>query len=916
MAQSQPVNLRGARWGGGIFVASSSACRARATPWIRGRPLALRALPCALLAALGLGSLGAAELLVEPSALSLTGLDPEHGLLVSLVDDAGRHEDVTDRVALRSSAPTIVEAGPGPRVLARGEGRAEVRVEHAGFSAMIWVGVSRLEMRPPPSFREDVLPLLTRASCNSGACHGKLAGQNGFRLSLRGYAPERDHEWITTEYGGRRIELGAPSRSLLLMKAQGVVPHDGGTRLEANSRGAELLRRWIEARAPGPLKDDVEARPASLELLPSSRLARAGDTQRLLVRARYPDGRARDVTWLSLFYSNDSSVVEVSEAGLARALRPGETVLRAHFRGLVAVAHIAIPYEREVDPALFVERRGFIDEAVFSKLEALRIPPSGPCDDATFLRRVYLDAIGVLPEPEEAVAFMADASAGKRERLIDQVLERPEWAEYWALQLADLFQNRKERDHDVRGTKGVRAFHAWLLAQLSANRSWSDIATAVLTAKGSVREAPQVGYFITTLGERDQAADSELPDSAAQALLGTRIGCARCHNHPLERYTQDDFYRFAAFFGRTGLDRKAPADGDTELRVESREERDIRRDLERWRKELAGRREKAAASAGNGKEPDEGLSKAVEEGERRVTELESRIVEAARRRPRARQPRTGEEVEPRALDGSSLELEPAGDPREALARWMVDPRNEVFAGAMVNRIWRHLLGVGLVEPVDDLRASNPPTNQELWTGLCRHFVACNFDLKALLREVLRSRVYQLSSATLPENRADDRFFSHYQVKRLPAEVLMDAVSQVTGVPERFPGYPLGLRAVQVPDPGVGSYFLSLFGRSDRVTACACERKEDITLPQLLHLYTGEELLQKTQAPEGRLARLLESAGDGDWIGPVYLLALTRPPAADERAEISRLLEGAPDRKVAAADLLWALLNSKEFTFHH
>ena len=582
-----------------------------------------------------------------------------------------------------------------------------------------------------------------------------------------------------------------------------------------------------------------------------------------MVRALYSDGQWKDVTWLAQFDSNDASVATVNPAGLVHMARPGETAVRAAFQGQVAVVVMTAPYDQSVRAELLAGRNNFIDEPVFRKLAALRIEPSDLCGDETFLRRVFLDAIGALPTPEEVRTFLADNRSDKRARWIDQLLERPEFIDFWALELSDLFQNRKESDHDVRGPKGVRSFHEWLRHQVAINRPWDQLCRDVLTAKGKSTESPAVGYFIVTVGEQRHADQSTVPASVAQALLGTRIGCAQCHNHPLEKYTQDDYFHFAGFFSRIKLERKESRFGPTSLVV-------------------------SAPDANQNKNPV-GVN----------------------------QPRTGQFLKPRPLDRSSLDVKPGDDPRVALAAWMTDPKNEAFAGAMVNRLWAHFLGAGLVEPTDDLRASNPPTNPALWKALVSEFIAHKYDRKYMIRLILNSRTYQLSSATQPGNEKDTRCYSHYYARRLPAEVLLDAIASGTGVPDSFPGYPLGLRAVQVPDPALKSYFLSLFGRPERITACACERTGDVTMPQLLHLQNGEALIQKIASPQGRLAALLQAKKpDTAIIDEVFLATLCRLPTAAEWATIQRIFAEGDGREMVLRDVFWAVLNSKEFAFNH
>jgi len=814
----------------------------------------------ALVPALHAQPAGPVKLIAQPSSIELTGAQSRHRLLVTAVDGQGRVSDVTTVAQFISKQATIATVDASGECLAVSDGDAEIAVNYNGDTLVVPVKVRDAAKVQPPSFLNDVQPILTRAGCNQGACHGKGAGQNGFRLSLRGYAPEFDHPWITREFNGRRINPAAPEASLFLTKPLGIASHEGGKVLHEGSREHRVLLDWLRAGAPGPVKSDPTV--TRLEVLPGNRLLKVGQEQQFVVRAESSDGQWHDVTWLTKFESNDAGVVAIAPNGLAKVLRQGETAIRAMFQGQVAVVIVTAPYEQPVKPELLAKKNNFIDEHVFAKLGALGIEPSDLSGDEEFIRRVFLDTIGTLPTPAEVRAFLADQRADKRSQLIDGLLKRPEFVDYWALQLADLFQNRRERDHDVRGTKGVRSFHQWLRQQVAANRPWNELARDVLTVKGTTADNPAIGYYIVIVGEQREAEKSEVVASVAQAFLGTRIGCAQCHNHPLEKYTQDDYYHFAGFFSRVKLERKDPKLGPTALKVAARDPKQEKNPI--------------------------GVT----------------------------QPRTGQFLKPQPLDRSATPLEPGDDPREKLAVWMTDPKNEYFSGAMVNRVWRHYLGVGLVEPVDDLRASNPPTNPELWRALNQEFVGKNFDLQNLMRAILNSRTYQLTSATKPGNATDTRFYSHYNARRLPAEVFNDALSQSTETPEAYPGYPLGVRAIQLPDPGLRSYFLTMFGRSERVTACACERSGEVTMPQLLHLQNGQTVVQKIRAADGRLAKLLKSGlSDDKIIEELFLATLTRLPSPETLATIKKSL-AEDQREEVFRDLFWALVNSKEFAFNH
>jgi hypothetical protein len=764
----------------------------------------------------------------------------------------------------------------------------------------------------PPSYQQDVLPILTRFGCNQGACHGKLAGQNGFRLSLRGYAPDWDYDSITHEFFGRRIDRAAPANSLLVTKPAGMSPHGGGKLFEPNSPASKVLTDWIAAGTPGIIPDEPVVQ--SITVSPGTQTMHPGETLQLTATAEYSNGQVRDITWLSQFFSNDPSVLEVSSNGLLTCLRSGESVVRVHFQGQVAVTTITSPFQQSVDAQLFAERRSFIDEHVFNKLAALRIPPSPAADDAVFVRRVFLDTIGTLPTPSEVQTFLNDQNPGKRTALIDTLLKRPEFADYWTLILCDLLQNRKERDHDVRGSKGVRAMQAWVREQVETNRPWDEIARDVITASGDSVSQPQIGYYVVSIGEYRQVEDSEVVSSVAQSFLGTRIGCAKCHNHPLERYTQDDYYHFAAYFGRMNFQRQESHKGATALIVATEEEARVQKQIAENESRLKAMTEDQANKQGA---ELESLQKQIAEVNQQLENERRQFAELTTRIPRVRQPRTNQQLAAQPLDRSETNIAPGQDPRELLAQWMTDPGNENFSGSMVNRLWRHFFAVGLVEPVDDLRISNPPSNRELWTALNQEFVSHKYDLRHIMRLILNSRTYQLSSATLKGNAAERGFYSHYYVRRLPAEVFLDAISQSTLIPDSFPGYPVGMRAIQLPDSTVASPFLSMFGRSERVTACACERSGDVTLPQLLHLQCGDGLAQKFDDPVGRLKQIMNSfPDDKSAIEQIYLATLSRSPTTEEQASITAAFEGNEQREEAFRDLFWALLNTKEFAFNH
>jgi hypothetical protein len=750
-----------------------------------------------------------------------------------------------------------------------------------------------------PSFVNDVVPVLTRLGCSAGGCHGKIAGKGGFRLSLWGFAPEVDYETIARESFGRRINPTAPQSSLLILKGSGQMPHGGGRRMEIGSPAYRLLTDWIAAGAPGPHKE--EAHLQAIAVAPSHASLKLVDKAQLRVEATYSDGSKRDVTWMTRFESNDPGVASVTPDGLVVVQRHGESAVRATLAGQVEIALVTAPYEKPIPDAKFAGGNNYIDDHVMAKLREMRIEPAALCDDATFLRRVSLDLIGTLPDPAEVAAFVADTATDKRTRIVDALMQRPQFVDYWAIQFGDTLQNRKNRDHDSRGLKGVRQMHQWLRQQVATNRPWDQVAREVVTASGSAWQSPAAGWIIVAIDDA-RPEESDLTAAVAQTFLGTRITCARCHNHPLEKYTQDDFYHLTAFFSRIWLDRKNPDDGPTTILLSSEHGFNLARELRERQARLDAAREKNDA-------------KQVEELQKQIESTQKQIGEESRRPAVCNQPRTGQPLSPQPLDRSDLKIEPGSDPRVALADWMTGPGKNYFARNMVNRLWRHFMGVGLVEPADDIRPTNPPSNAPLFNAMADQFIASGYDTQKLMKQIVASRAYQLASKQADASVYDTRYYSYFHPRRLEAEQMIDGISRATGVPDSFPGYPVGISAIQLADPIVDSYFLRIFGRSERTTFCACERDSDVSLPQVLHLFNGDMVVAKIKSPEGRLAALLKNPDDAAVARELFLAAVGRPPTQHEIDEVARAIAGA-DRREAFEDLFWALLNSKEFAFNH
>jgi hypothetical protein len=710
-----------------------------------------------------------------------------------------------------------------------------------------------------PSFRNTIQPILTRYGCAMGACHGAAAGQGGFRLSLRGFDDEGDWLSITRSANGRRLTLEDPARSLFLLKAVKSVPHKGDKRFEVNSPEYKAIVDWIAAGAPGPKADDP--RIVSLSVSEPHLVSQAGKSVQLKVTAKFSDGHSEDVTRWCKYNAANASVATVDDTGLIKITGSGEGTVSAWYLSLLSVTTVTVPNPGKPNTEAFaaLKPRNFIDEHVLTKLRELNIPPSGRATDAEFLRRAFLDTIGVLPTVEEARAFLTDKAADKRDRLIDALLKRPEFVDYWSHRWSDLFL--------VNGDKlmpqAMWSYYNWIRRHVAANTPWDAMVRDLLTATGSTLEHGGGNFFILN----DEP--TKCAETVSVAFLGTSIGCAKCHNHPMEKWTYDQYYAFANLFAR--------------VRTK------------------------------NGTQADERVLFSDTQGD---------LVA----------PLTGKPQPPRPLDAlEPVSMTSTEDRRLTLAKWLTSADNKLFQRAIVNRVWANFFGSGLVEAVDDLRVTNPASNEPLFAAACEHLVKQKFDLKALMRTILQSETYQRSSITLPENITDLRYGSHYVPRRLKAEVLLDTVSQVTAAPTTFKidrrnanrgtadSYPMGFRALQLPDSNIASYFLKSFGRADRVATCECERTNEPSMAQALHIANGETLNTKLAQKDNRLDALLTSQQpDAKIIEEAYLLTLTRAPTERELEKATAMLTTAKpeDRRITLEDLFWSLMSSKEFLFNH
>ncbi|MBU6399294.1 MAG: DUF1553 domain-containing protein [Verrucomicrobia bacterium] len=796
---------------------------------------------------------GAARDASAKPELRLTGADAREQLLVNGQFSGGRVRDFTRDVRYQVVPGGVVQVDPTGWVVPLANGKATITARcKEGLSAALPVVVERLQAVVPVNFANQIVPIFTKLGCNGGGCHGKASGQNGFRLSLLGFEPAEDYEHLVKEARGRRLFPAAPEHSLILLKATATLPHGGGRRLDTNSMDYRLLVRWIAQGMPyGNATDPTVDR---IEVSPEERTMPLNGGQQLAVIAHYTDGSVEDVTRGALFEANDKNLATVDGNGWVKVFaQPGDVAVMVRYQAKVAVFRATLPLGAPVEH--LPTPRNFIDELVFKKLKAVGMPPSDSCDDATFVRRVGLDITGRLPTPAETKAFLADRDAAKRDRWIDRLLGRPDYADYFADDWSALLRNKRSRATQARGTY---AFHDWIRDSLLVNKPYDRFVREILTASGSVEQDPPVAWYHQV---RDPNAELE---DAAQLFLGTRLKCAECHHHPFEKWSQRDYYRFAAFFSQIG---RKP-----------------------------------------GPQPDE------------------EVIYHRRGNPTALNKKTQQPEKPAGLGDAPLDLSPDDDARQALADWMTSKRNPFFARALVNRYWKHFFGRGLVEPDDDLRETNPATDPELLDALAKYFIDRGYDLEDLVRTICQSRTYQLSSLPNVYNVVDKQYFSRYYPKRLTAEVLYDAVNQVTRSDSAFEGLPRGTRAVQLPDDSynASSYFLAVFGRPDDSSACDCERSQDASLAQSLHLLNAKEIEDKLTSDQGRPHLLAndQTRGDDAKLRELYLWAYSREPNASELAAARRYLDKesaakpAVGRRLAYEDICWALINTKEFLFNH
>ena len=787
------------------------------------------------------------ELSVEPAKIKLTHRRQPHSIIVSAKTKDGLSVDLTSEAIWKSADEAIAKVDLLGWVQPVKSGSTTVEIQVAGKTASVQIEVTLPETAKQYSFRHDVMPVLSKGGCNMGACHGYSLGKNGFKLSLRGSDPVPDFASLTDEFFERRINRHNPPASLLITKPLGDVPHQGGVRFDHGSLLHDMLLGWVTEGAPSNLEDPV--RLVSTRIYPTSAVLKPGMQHQMQLLATYSDGSVRDVTRLGIFEANTQTVAGVDDEGLVTSLELGETAIVARFERVFATANIIVLNPNpDFQPTPLPEN--LVDRHIIQKLNELKIKPSGLVDDAGFLRRVSLDLIGLQPKPEEVLAFLNDKDPQKRAKIVETLMKRPEFTDWWTLKWGDLLQNSRNR----LSAPAVFAFREWIRSAVAQNMPLDQFVKEILTSSGGVSDHPASAYFAVSKDTDDTL------QRATQVFCGVRMLCAKCHPHPFENWTQGDYYGLHSFFNQvtTKADPRLPG----------------------------------VANA-----------KAV------LVNLPAGL---------SRNPRTNQLQPPRFLGASEPEIKPGTDRRMVYAEWLTSAGNPHFARSMTNRIWSYFFHRGIIDPVDDLRTTNPPINPQLLEALTNDFVEHKFDVRHLMKRIVLSESYQRTSVPNETNGHDVLNFSRSIPRRIPAEALLDSLVQATGVPETFAGAPAGFTASQLPDANVQSEFLNLFGKPRRMEACECERDDGANMLQALHFINGKSILNRVTAANGRANQLAaKKLSDDELIDQLYLWSLARHATKDE-VDLGKRFFGAYEGKKneAVQDMMWVLLNSRDFMLVH
>ena len=780
---------------------------------------------------------------VYPNEISLTGARAHQTIVCKFTQPDGVTRDVTGAAKLSVGDPNIAKLD-GNVVKPVGDGKTTILVKTANGQETIPLTVKDAKVDPAISFKLDVMPVFMRSGCNVGGCHGAARGKDGFRLSLFGFDADGDYYRVTRQEALRRINLALPKESLLLTKATGAVPHTGGKKFEVGSIYYNTILRWLEAGAPMDPAD--VAKPVSMELLPRQLVLEEGTKQQLVARAKYSDGTERDVTNLAVFLSNNDNSATVTPDGLVSAGKRGEAFVMARFATFtIGTQAIVIPKNLKYAWPNTPENN-YIDTFVNAKLKKMRILPSGLCSDEVFLRRVYLDVVGLLPTSADHDRFIQSKDPKKREQLVDELLGRKEFVQMWVMKWAELLKIRSDNNQTLSYKSALR-YYEWLEDKISHNVPFDQIVQQLLGSSGGSFKNPETNYYNV---ERDTL---KIAENTAQVFMGMRVQCAQCHNHPFDRWTQDDYYGFADFFAQIA------------------------------RKQGEDPRELVVSNSNGGD---------------------------------VSHPVPGRKVLPKFL-GAEIPDTKGKDRREVLAKWIASPENPYFAKNLANMVWAHFLGNGIIEPVDDVRISNPAVNPELLETLGQKFTSYNYDFKRLVRDICTSRTYQLASEPNETNAADSRNFSHSAIRRVRAEVMLDMICQATEAREKFRGLPIGSRAVEIADGSTTNYFLTTFGRATRETVCSCEVSMEPNLSQALTLINGDTVQGKIV--NGGVVRkmLADKKKPEEIINELYLRTLNRSALPDEKQKLLAFVGDKPEElQKNLEDVFWALLNSQEFMFNH
>lgn len=778
---------------------------------------------------------------LQPPRLTLRDVRDERRVLVLGKTDGNGVIDLTATAELKSESP-LVEIDGG-YIRGKEKGATEIVIRAAGQTAKLPVTIETAD-KPEVRFVRDVEPVLSKLGCNQGTCHGSAKGKNGFKLSLRGYDPEFDYQVLINDISGRRFNRTKPEESLMLLKPTAEVPHEGLQVLKPGSREYKLLHDWI---SEGTKTEELaKGRATAIEILPGDvEMDLAGRSQQMLVIATYPDGSTRDVTREAHFSVSNTDVAQADGQGHIKGLRRGEAAILVRYEGIYGTKLLTIMGDRSGYQWKDVAEYNFIDTHVNAKLRRMKALPSELCTDSEFIRRVSLDLTGLPPKAERVRSFLSDTNESKvkREKLIDELIGSPDYVKAWANKWADLLQCNSEN----LGQKGVWVYRQWIEKRIAENMPYDQFVRALLTAEGSAYQNPAANYY------RVLREPGKITEDVSQTFLGVRFNCNKCHDHPFEKWTQNQYYEFGAHFAQVAF-KKGSLPGEEVV----------------YRNYAGGE----------------------------VKHLKTELP-----------------VEPKVPFGNAREAKRDDDRRDPFVDWLTTKDNPLFAKSMANRVWSYFFGKGIIDPVDDIRGGNPPSNPALLDALTAEFIKSNFDMRALMRTICQSRTYQLSIIPNKWNEDDTINFSHAIPRRLSAEQMLDAVAVATGVRPQFNGMPMGMRSVEVPDGIVqGNDFLALFGRPKRQSACECERTSNLTLSHALNLINGQTLSESINSKSSKIAKLAESEKDDrKLVEEIYLSCLNRLPTEKELKVIE--FDKAGSRLELAQDLAWALINSSAFVFN-